>query len=266
MFDLSDKKKMPTLFFGHGNPMNAIEENEFVEGFRAIAREIPLPKAVLCISAHWETRGTRVTTSLHPKTIHDFGGFPQALFEVQYPAPGSADLAEQVQQMLGQVPVLPDVEWGLDHGCWSVLKHLYPAANVPTVELSLDRLKTLEEHFTMARDLKALRQQGVLVLGSGNLVHNLRLVDWQNMSTDNFIFDWAKEASEGIKRLILDGNMEALCRITQQGPSYRLAIPTLEHFLPLLYVLAVKDEDEPLRFFNDKAVGGALTMTSVIIG
>jgi len=259
-------KPMPALFLGHGSPMNAIEENEFVEGFRTIAREMPLPKAVLCISAHWETRGSYVTTAPHPATIYDFGGFPKALYEVHYPAPGSPALASVVRAGIRQTSVLADENRGLDHGCWSVLKHLYPEANVPVVQLSLDYLKTPQEHFALAQDLKVLRQRGILILGSGNLVHNLRLLDWNNMNTDNFAFDWAKEASEVVKRFIREGNVDALCNITGMGKAYSLAVPTPEHFLPLLYVLAVKDLDEPIRFFNDKAVGGSLTMTSLIVG
>jgi 4,5-DOPA dioxygenase extradiol len=258
-------KSLPAIFLGHGSPMNAIEENIFVDGFRQVAAQIPLPQAVLCISAHWESFGTQVTTSEHPETIHDFGGFPEELFQVQYPAPGSPMLAERVMELLADKKVLPDPFRGLDHGCWSVLKHLYPKADMPVVQLSLNfRLKP-EEHFELAKQLAPLRKAGVLILGSGNLVHNLRLVDWRRMEPGKEPFDWAVEASEGIKKCILENDMDGLCDIRSLGQPYQLAVPTWEHYLPILYVLGMKSEGETIRFFNDEAVGGSLTMTSLII-
>lgn len=260
---LSASDPMPVLFLGHGSPMNAIEENEFVEGFRKVASGIEKPQAILCISAHWETRGTQVTAMENPRTIHDFGGFPKALFEVQYPAPGSPLLAREVEKILDPVPVGMDQQWGLDHGAWSVLKHLYPKADVPVIQLSLDYTKGPRYHYELARQLAALRHKGVLVVGSGNLVHNLRLVAWDRLQDDNYAYDWALEASENMKYWLQDGDHERLIRFEAQGKAFQLAIPTPEHYLPLLYVLGLQDKTDQLSLFNDKAVGGSLTMTSV---
>jgi len=255
--------KMPVLFLGHGSPMNAIEENEFVQGFRIIAKGLPKPKAILCISAHWETHGTRVTVSQQPETIHDFGGFPKELYEVQYPAPGSPLLAAEVQQSVKGTSVTPDDKRG--HGCWSVVRHLYPQADVPVIQLSLDYEKSPEEHFALARELAGFRNKDILIIGSGNMVHNLHLVAWDKMYTEDFAYEWARKASTGLKKFIIEENHEALFHITSLGHSYQLAIPTPEHYLPLLYALALKEGDDTIHFFNDKAVGGSLTMTSFLI-
>lgn len=257
--------KMPLLFLGHGNPMNAIEENEFVQGFRAIAKNIPKPNAILCISAHWETKGTWVTAMQHPPTIHDFGGFPKALFDVQYPAPGSPPLAKETQKIITRTHVELDEKWGLDHGAWSVIKHLYPNADIPVIQLSLDYYKTPREHYELAKDLNALRHKGVLIIGSGNMVHNLRMVAWDKLRED-YSFDWALEASLKMKQFILDNNHQELINFNSQGKAFELAIPTPEHYLPLLYVLGLKEEKEEITLFNDKAVGGSLTMTSLKVG
>lgn len=258
-------QKMPVLFIGHGSPMNAIEENEFVSGFRTIAKTLPKPKAILCISAHWETRGTYVTAMEKPKTIHDFGGFPQELYQVEYPAPGSPVLASEISHMTAQKVGMDEHEWGLDHGAWSVIRHFYPQADVPVVELSLDYYKTPQQHFELARELQVLRSKGILIMGSGNLVHNLRMVDWQNFSTPDFAYDWAREAQHKMNKLILDGDYSALIRYKSLGSDFEKAIPTPEHFIPLLYALALRDKDENISLFNDMAVAGSLTMTSVII-
>lgn len=258
--------KMPVLFLGHGSPMNAIEENEFVAGFRNIAKTLPKPNAILCISAHWETKGTFVTAMQNPRTIHDFGGFPKALFEVQYPAPGSPELAKQTKELVKKTTIELDDKWGLDHGAWSVIKHLYPKADMPVIQMSLDQYQTPQFHYELAQDLKALRKKGILVIGSGNMVHNLGLVDWKNLSKTDYAFDWAIEASEKMKTYIRNGDHEQLIRFRSHGKSFELAIPTPEHFLPLLYTLALKDENEHVSLFNDKAVAGSLTMTSVKIG
>ena len=255
--------KMPVLFLGHGNPMNAIEENEFVRGFRKAASEIPKPAAVLCISAHWETRGTFVTAMLNPKTIHDFGGFPKELYEVQYPAPGNPGLAEETKNIISKAEVGLDVQWGLDHGAWSVIKHMYPNADVPVIELSLDYRQSPQFHYELAKELAPLRNKGVLIIGSGNMVHNLRMVDWNRLNEIDYGYDWALEASEKMKNYILSGNHKELINYGSQGKEFNLAVPTPEHFLPLLYVLALKDKNEEVSLFNDKAVGGSLTMTSV---
>ena len=260
--------RMPVLFLGHGSPMNAIEENEFVQGFRAIAKTLPAkPVAIVCVSAHWETRGTYVTAMEKPKTIHDFGGFPRALYEVQYPAQGNPQLAEEVSKMSLKTNIgLDKTEWGLDHGAWSVIKHLYPEADVPVIELSLDIYKTPQQHFELAQELVKLRDKGVLIIGSGNLVHNLRLVDWQNFDTPDFAYDWAREAQLKLNRFILDGDTSSLINFKTLGVDFQKAIPTPEHYLPLLYTLALRDKNEEINLFNDKAVAGSLTMTSVKIG
>lgn len=257
-------EKMPVLFIGHGNPMNAIEENEFVEGFRNIGQEIAKPKAVLCISAHWETRGTFVTAMQQPTTIHDFGGFPQELFDVQYPAPGSPELAEETRSLIQKTEVGLDEKWGLDHGAWSVLKHIYPDADIPVIEMSLDYYQSPKYHYELAQELKSLREKGVLIIGSGNMVHNLRMVSWQRFN-DIYGYDWALEANEKMRQFILNDNHQALINYTQQGKEFQLAIPSPEHYLPLLYALALKDKNDSVRLFNDKPVAGSLSMTSVKI-
>jgi 4,5-DOPA dioxygenase extradiol len=261
----SNTKKMPVLFLGHGSPMNAIEENQFVTGIRNLAKNLPKPNAILCISAHWFTNGTKVTAMEMPKTIHDFGGFPQALFEVQYPAPGSPELAIETKKLLLPVEVELDETWGLDHGAWSVIKHLYPNADVPVIQLSIDYKKPPEYHFELAGKLSALRQKGILIIGSGNIVHNLRLVDYQNFDRDNYGYDWAIEARETVNNYLLDGNFQPLIDYEKQSKALQIAIPTPEHYLPLIYTLGLKDKTEELSLFNDKLVAGSLSMTSVKI-
>lgn len=257
--------KMPVLFLGHGSPMNAIEENEFVSGFRTITKEIPKPNAILCVSAHWETKGTFVTAMLNPPTIHDFGGFPKELFAVQYPAPGSPDLAMQTKSLITKTEVGLDEKWGLDHGAWSVIKHLYPNADIPVIQMSIDYTKTPQYHYELAQQIKSLREKGVLIIGSGNIVHNLRMVAWKQLN-ETFGYDWAIEANDKMKKYILDGNHKELINFRSQGKAFDLAIPTPEHYLPLLYSLALQDRNEQVKLFNDKAVAGALTMTSLKIG
>lgn len=258
--------RMPVLFLGHGSPMNAIEENEFVNGFRKTAKELPQPKAILCVSAHWETKGTYVTAMENPRTIHDFGGFPKALYEVQYPAPGSPELAQEVQQTVTKAQVGLDEKWGLDHGAWSVIKHLYPDADVPVIQMSLDRYQPAQYHYDLAKELAALRRKGVLIVGSGNMVHNLRMVAWDKLNEAGFAYDWALEASEKMKTHMLSGDHQQLIDFRSQGRAFDLAIPTPEHYLPLLYALALQEKDEELTLFNDQPVAGSLTMTSVRIG
>lgn len=263
---LSSTAKMPVLFLGHGSPMNAIEENEFVSGFRNIGQTIQKPNAILCVSAHWETRGTFVTAMQNPPTIHDFGGFPKELFEVQYPAPGNPDLARETKSLIQKTEVGLDDKWGLDHGAWSVIKHLYPEADVPVIQMSLDYHQTPQYHYELAKEIKSLREKGVLIIGSGNMVHNLSMVAWDKLNADEYGFDWAIEASEKMKKYILDGDHQPLINFRSQGKSFNLAIPTPEHYLPLLYSLALQDKNEEVNLFNDKAVAGSLTMTSVKIG
>jgi len=256
---------MPVLFLGHGSPMNAIEENEFVQGWREIGKTLPKPNAVLCISAHWETIGTFVTAMEKPKTIHDFCGFPKELYEVQYPAPGSPELAKEVRNIITKKEVGLDDKWGLDHGAWSVIKHLYPNADVPVIQMSLDNSQSPQYHYDLAKELSTLRNKGVLIVGSGNMVHNLRMVDWRRLNEVNYSYDWAIEASEKMKTAILSDDHNKLINYQSQGKEFNLAIPTPEHYLPLLYALALKQENEMISLFNDKAVGGSLTMTSLKI-
>lgn len=256
---------MPLLFVGHGSPMNAIEENEFVNGWRKVGKSLPRPNAILCVSAHWETRGTLVTAMEKPVTIHDFGGFPEELFNVQYPAPGSPELARETKNTIKKNGIGLDEKWGLDHGCWSVVKHLYPNANVPIVQMSLDYYQAPQYHFELAKELFSLRKKGVLIVGSGNIVHNLRMVAWDRLNDIGFGYDWALEADDKTKQYILDGDYKSLINYKSLGKAFNLAIPTPEHFLPLLYILALKQENEKISFFNDKAVAGSLTMTSLKI-
>lgn len=261
----SNTDKMPVLFLGHGSPMNAIEENQFVTGFRNLAKTLPQPNAILCISAHWFTRGTKVTAMEMPRTIHDFGGFPRELFAVQYPAQGSPELAIVTKELLLPTEVELDHEWGLDHGAWSVIKHLYPEANVPVIQMSIDYSKSPQYHFELAQKLSALRHKGILIVGSGNIVHNLRLVDFYNMDVDNYGFDWAIEAREKVNQFLLDSNFQVLIDYDKLGTAMQLAIPTPEHYLPLIYTLGLKEKQEELTLFNDKLLGGSLSMTSVKI-
>lgn len=258
--------EMPVLFLGHGSPMNAIEENEFVAGFRETGKDIPRPSAILCISAHWETQGTFVTAMANPRTIHDFGGFPKALFDVQYPAPGSPALARETKNLLQQSSIGLDEQWGLDHGAWSVIKHLYPAADVPVIQLSLDYRQSAQWHYDLAKQLQPLRRKGVLIVGSGNMVHNLGQVAWDKLNESGFAFDWAQEANDKMKARIQSGDHKSLINFRSQGRAFDLAIPTPEHYLPLLYSLALQGKGDEVKLFNDKAVAGALTMTSVKIG
>jgi len=263
--DLEPSEKMPVLFLGHGSPMNAIEENEFVQGFRKMGKEISRPRAILCISAHWETRGTRVTAMAQPRTIHDFGGFPPELYEVQYPAPGDPRLAGQTRDLVRKTEVSLDDQWGLDHGAWSVIRHMYPEADVPVIQLSLDYNNGPRYHYELAGELASLRQKGVLIVGSGNMVHNLRMVAWNRLNEPGFAFDWAAEAREKMNTHILEGNHAALIDYTHQGQAFHMAVPTPEHYLPLLYALALKEGREEVTLFNDRALGGSLTMTSLKI-
>lgn len=259
-------QKMPVLFLGHGSPMNAIEENQFVHGFRKAAAEIPKPNAILCISAHWFTDGTKVTAMEMPRTIHDFGGFPQALFDVEYPAPGNPGLAAETAALLAPVPVEEDHSWGLDHGAWSVIKHMYPEADIPVIQMSIDYTKSPQYHFDLARRLNKLREKGILIIGSGNVVHNLRLIDWRNINTVGAGWDWAIEAREKTNNWLLDGNFQPIIDYHKQGAAIQYAVPTPDHYLPLVYTLGLKEKSESLVLFNDELIGGSLSMTSVRIG
>lgn len=263
----SDNKiLMPVLFVGHGSPMNAIEENQFTKGWREIAETIPKPETILCISAHWETKGTFVTAMEKPKTIHDFGGFPRELYEIQYPASGSPALAKETKKIISKTDVGLDEEWGLDHGCWSLLKSMYPLADVPVIQMSLDFLRSPQDHFELAIELAPLRKKGVLIIGSGNMVHNLGMVAWDKMNDPEYGYDWAIEANEKMKSYIRSDNYKPLIDYKYQGRAFALAVPTPEHYIPLIYALALKENNEKIAFFNDKPVMGSLSMTSVRIG
>jgi 4,5-DOPA dioxygenase extradiol len=269
LFSMTEKfgttERMPVLFVGHGSPMNAIQENEFTEGWRKAGEAIPKPNAILAVSAHWETRDTYVTAMKEPPTIHDFGGFPQELYNVQYPAPGSPELADAVIETVKNTDVRPDEKWGLDHGTWSVVRHMYPKADIPVVQLSLDYYKNPEEHYKLAKELAALRKKGVLIIGSGNIVHNLRMVAWDKMEEIGYGFDWVHEANDKVKKLVLERDHKSLMDYQSLGTAVKLAVPTPEHFLPLLYTVALQEADESASFFNDKPVAGSLSMTSVKI-
>ena len=252
---------MPVLFMGHGSPMNAIEDNEYSRSWAQIAQTLPRPKAILCVSAHWETAGTSVTGMKNPKTIHDFGGFPQALYDAEYPAPGSPELARLTQETVRKAPVQMDQSWGLDHGTWSVLIKMFPQADIPVVQLSLDHTQGPEFHYALGKELANLRQKGVLILGSGNIVHNLRAAVFREGA-----YDWALEFDETMRKLIVSGDHNTIIRYHDLGKAADLSIPTNEHFLPLLYILALQNPQEQIRFYNEKITMGSLSMRSVWIG
>jgi len=258
--------RMPVLFVGHGSPMNAISVNDFVQSWRSLGQSLPRPKAILCISAHWETRGTFVTAMPKPPTIHDFGGFPKALFEVQYPAPGSVEFANETKAIISKTEVGLDQKWGLDHGAWSVIKNMYPLADIPVFEMSLDYYQSPGFHYQLAKELSPLREKGVLIMGSGNIVHNLSKVAWDKADEPEYGYDWAIEANDTFKKLIIANRHNELIHYSSLGKEVQLAVPTPEHYLPLLYALALKSENEKVTFFNDKPVMGSLSMTSLRIG
>ncbi len=259
------EQTMPVLFIGHGSPMNGIEDTEFSRRWTQMAKEIPTPKAVLVVSAHWFTKGTQITAMDFPKTIHDFGGFPQALFDVQYPAPGNPALAMETSALIKSAGVELSHDWGLDHGTWTVVRHMYPAANIPVLQLSIDYSKGPQYHYDLAKEIQALRKKGVLIIGSGNMVHNLRMVAWDKMDKPEYGYDWALNMNNNFKELISSSTHDQLINYSSLGKEALLAIPTPEHYLPLLYTLALQTKKDEVSFFNDKAVGGSLTMTSVKI-
>jgi 4,5-DOPA dioxygenase extradiol len=253
---------MPVLFTGHGSPMNGIEDNPFSATWEKLGSELEAPSAVICISAHWLTRGTRITAMETPRTIHDFGGFPQELFDVQYAAPGNPELAKETASLIHKTEVALDHEWGLDHGTWSVIRRMYPKANIPVLQLSIDYTKPPQYHYELAGELEALRKKGVLIVGSGNMVHNLRIMDWNKQTTG---FDWAIEMNEKFKSLIHTNDHKSLIDFENLGQAAKLSIPTSEHYLPLLYVLGLKSEKDKVSFFNDNLTMGSISMTSVML-
>jgi 4,5-DOPA dioxygenase extradiol len=257
--------KMPVLFIGHGSPMNGIEDTQFSAQWKKLGKEIPQPNAVLCVSAHWLTHGTYVTAMSRPKTIHDFGGFPQELFQVQYPAPGSPSIAKETAALIHQTNVGLDHDWGLDHGCWTVVKHMYPEANIPVLQLSIDYNQPANYHYSLSKELQGLRKKGVLIIGSGNMVHNLRMIAWDKFDVPEFGFDWAQEMNDTFKKLILSKEHKPLLDYQSLGKAALLAVPSPDHYYPLIYSLALQDDKDEVEFFNDRLVAGSLTMTSVKI-
>jgi 4,5-DOPA dioxygenase extradiol len=246
---------------GHGSPLNAIEDNAFSRAWAAAGRALPEPTAILCVSAHWETAGVMATAMPHPRTIHDFSGFPQELYAVTYPAPGSPWLANRVRDLLRATPVAADQSWGLDHGAWSVLRRMFPNARTPISQLSLDTTRTPAEHYRLAGQLAPLRSEGILIVCSGNLVHNLGVIQWEGGA-----YDWARRFDAEAARLILASDHDALVHYERLGQDAARSIPTNEHYLPLLYALALRRPGEPVRFFAEKVVLGAISMRSLIIG
>lgn len=267
LFNLPDAGAlMPALFIGHGSPMNGIQDNEFSQTWKNLGQAIPTPKAVLVISAHWLTQGTAVTAMTYPRTIHDFGGFPNELFQVKYPAPGSPDLAEETKKIIKKTDVHLNHDWGLDHGTWTVVRHMYPKANIPVLQLSIDFYQPPLYHYELAHELQSLRSRGVLIIGSGNMVHNLGMVAWNKISEPNYGFDWAIEMNSIFKEKITAGDHTALIHYQNLNKAAKLAIPTPDHYYPLLYTLGVKTKTDQVSFFNDKLVGGSLNMTGVKLG
>jgi 4,5-DOPA dioxygenase extradiol len=275
MTSLSDFKKfttnlkkqdnlMPVLFIGHGSPMNGIEHNQFSESWAKLAKEIPTPKAILVVSAHWLSRGTKITAMDFPETIHDFGGFPKELFEVQYPAPGNPELAKETASIIKSAEVELAHDWGLDHGAWTVIRNMYPDAKIPVLQLSIDYTKGPQFHYELAKELSSLRSKGVLIMGSGNMVHNLRMVSFDKIDTE-FGFDWAIEMNELFKKYINNRNHKALINYESLGSAAKLAVPTPDHYYPLLYSLGLQGKNEEAFIFNDKLMAGSLTMTSLVI-
>ncbi len=254
---------MPAIFVGHGSPMNAIEENEFTSAWKEIADSIPTPKAILSISAHWETHGTALHVGEDPKTIHDFGGFPQALFNINYGAKGDPTLAKEI---INRIPeIILTEEWGIDHGSWSILVHMYPNAEIPVIQLSINRDISVQQHYDLAKKLAYLREEGVLIMASGNIVHNLRLLKWTDDTNIELSYLWAKEFNETVKRMIINHKHEQLINYEQLVDGVIKSVPSPEHYIPLLYMLAIQNDEDKVEFFNDKIIMGSLSMTSVIL-
>ena len=255
--------RMPVIFFGHGSPMNTLASNQYTETWRKLGASVPKPKAILAISAHWVTRGTAVTAMAKPRTIHDFGGFPQALYEVEYPAPGEPGLAARVRDLLAPVEVGLDESWGLDHGTWSVLVHAFPDAGIPVVQLSMDGAKPAQFHYATGKRLAPLREEGVLVIGSGNVVHNLMLM---RSGEGVPAFAWAQRFNDKVRAALASVDHEALLDFERLGEDARLSVPTPEHYLPLLYIAALQAADETMAFAVDGYEAGSLGMLTAVAG
>ncbi len=256
-------EKMPVLFIGHGSPMNGIEQNEFSLEWEKAGKDLQIPKAILVVSAHWLTKGTHITAMDFPKTIHDFGGFPEELYKIQYPAPGDRQLAEETKELIKSTSAGLNHDWGLDHGSWTVVRRMYPEAKIPVLQLSIDYSKPASYHYNLAKELSALRKKGVLIIGSGNMVHNLGMIAWDKLEKPGYGYDWAIEMHELFRKKISDGDHDALINYESLSKSARLAIPTPDHYYPLMYILGLQEKNETPTFFNDKLVGGSLNMTSV---
>ena len=250
---------MPVMFVGHGSPMNAIEDNIYSREWGKIGQQLPRPEAILCISAHWLSQGVRVTAVPKPETIHDFGGFPQALFDAQYPAPGNPALAKETAGLMLPETVEQDVDWGLDHGAWSVLKPMFPGADIPVIQLSLDVKRDHAAHYRLSQSLAALRRRRVLIVGSGNIVHNLGRMQWKDSA-----FDWAQEFDDMAVRKIESGDHAALINYEKLGQAAQLSVPSPDHYWPMLYILGLQEKNDELRFFNRKTTMGSVSMTSFI--
>lgn len=255
---------MPAVFFGHGNPMNAILTNGYTEGWRRIGAQLKKPKAILAVSAHWYVPQTAVTVSAAPRTIHDFGGFPPELYSVQYPAPGEPQLALRVQQLLAPLPIALDNTWGFDHGTWSVLVHVFPKADVPVVQLSVNETQPAPFHFELGKKLAPLRKEGILIVGSGNLVHNLHTYAWGRQMPEPY--EWAVKFEREARQLMLAEDFNALLNYEKLGPAAMLSIPTPDHYLPLLYVLATRQHGEVITFPVEGVDGGSVSMLTVCVG
>jgi 4,5-DOPA dioxygenase extradiol len=258
---MTPDERMPVLFVGHGSPMNAIEENEYSRTWQQLGETLPHPKAILSISAHWEAQGTYVTAMAHPHTIHDFYGFPHQLYEIHYPAPGSQKLVDLVKGSVHSIEVSDDLEWGLDHGTWSVLCRMYPHADIPVVQLSLNRQQPPEFHYALGKELAVLRDKGILILGSGNMVHNLRLISFYE---DNFA--WALEYDSMLKEWIEKGQHDEVIHYERHGKAAALSVNSAEHYLPLLYVLGASYPNERVEFFNERVMMGSISMRCVKLG
>ncbi len=257
-------ERLPAIFFGHGNPMNAVTTNPYTQAWQRIGGQITRPKAILSISAHWFVAGTGITVSTSPRTIHDFGGFPRELYQVRYPAPGDPDLALRVLKMLSPLPVELDDSWGLDHGTWSVLTHVYPNADVPVVQLSIDERQPGAFHFEVGKKLAPLREEGILIVGSGNLVHNLHAYAWGRHMPDPY--DWAVRFEAEAKQRMLAGEYKSLINYERLGPEAILSVPTPDHYLPMLYVLGAWQQGERIQFPVEGVDGGSISMLAVQIG
>lgn len=257
-------QSMPAIFIGHGNPMNVIRHNKWTDGWIALGKALPKPKAILAVSAHWYLPATMVTAMVQPRTIHDFGGFPRELFEIRYPAPGDVTLAKRVQDLLAPLPVELDKDWGLDHGIWSVLYHTFPDADIPVVQLSIDQSKPPSFHYEIGQLLATLRDEGILILGSGNIVHNLQLYEWDSPGIG--AFDWAARFEEKVRDHLQSGKDAQLINYTSMGHDAKLSVPTPDHYLPLLYVLGVRRKEDSVSYPIEGFDGGSMSMLAVQLG